>query len=510
MYWFSTTHPYTYGGATAFDYENYAYSGHGKYTPGAEISIPVSSTAMLNFSGFITKGTSSAVLSLPVDLFSTGYTAGELVTSSYTIRNYKASLADLLFPFPRKEDQRWRLKTLWEVQYVAIKTGFDAPYAPTVDDQGNQIITTAGGTRSAILPTFGLGAEYHLSRNLLFQINGSGFGIPHHAVIGDAEATLGYRFGPLELIIADKYYHFKTSPQNVQYFRTTLMGPYGALRWYPSKFSVPCPWCAKNTNAQNTTAQTSATNTPPPPGGTLTVPNAGASSSSTAPGPNTYVHRVEGGLTLSVLGFSTLQGGDFTVNTSPSLMTEYQTTNASQRIGYGVTAQVAITDHFAIALQGIFRRVGYKLDTTVTTTTTSATNGIVTTTPTTTSTHDDTRADFIDIPLMLRYFNKDRHTPGFRWFAEGGGAFREAIELRTSESSTDASGNVTCCATLATTRKYQDAKGVTAGGGFQFVDDFGIHVQPEVRYTRWLDPIFDTLSTDTRRNEVAAGLTLSF
>ena len=51
---------------------------------------------------------------------------------------------------------------------------------------------------------------------------------------------------------------------------------------------------------------------------------------------------------------------------------------------------------------------------------------------------------------------------------------------------------------------------VVGGSGMQFVDEFGIHVVPEVRYTRWEDSNFDNLTTRTERNQVEANISLTF
>jgi len=58
--------------------------------------------------------------------------------------------------------------------------------------------------------------------------------------------------------------------------------------------------------------------------------------------------------------------------------------------------------------------------------------------------------------------------------------------------------------------QHRSSVGVVAGVGVQFDDEFGIHVVPEVRYTRWINPTFDNLSTNTQRNQVEAAISLTF
>lgn len=516
FYWLTSTTTSLRGGAAAPDFESLTYPGHGNYTPGVSLSIPVSKTALLNLSGFIAKGSSNTTANQALDLFGTTFASGDYLTSNYNIKDFKLSFQDLLYPFPRKAGQKWYLKTLWEVQYASIKTNVNAPFAPATDSSGNALVNSVSGSRYVVYPTFGLGGEYHFTRNLSFQVNGSGFAVPHHAVIGDAEGTLSYRLGAVELVIADRYYHFKTSTQNAEYFSVTMNGPYAALRIYPSLVSVPCFFCRHKTVASaNGSATGAGTSTSPATPGApadenavSTSQNQGTSSSTAHVG--TYVHRFSAGPTLSVVGLSVISGGTNTVTNSATVNTMYQTTNASSRIGYGLTAQVAVTDRFAVAIGGILRRAGYTLNTTVTTNTPTVVSGIVTTVTTSTINHEDTRANFVDIPAMVRFYSKSRHDPGPRWFVEAGAAWRKAENIRTSMSFTDASSVLSCCTNTPITPAHGSSIGIVAGAGVQVADAFGIKVVPEVRYTRWMSPIFDALTTRTQQNEIAAGLSIVF
>jgi len=514
LYWLTTIRPYLRGGAAAPDYENLDYPGKGQSAPGVLVSFPISRTTNLVFSGFITKGASDSIAPQDLDLFGTDYSAGDYLVATYKITNLKLSLEDLFFPFPRKEGQKWRIKSLWEVQYTRISTSVDAPLAPTTSSSGAPVDNLVTGSRSVVYPSFGLAGEYHLTKHLELDGYASGFAIPHHDTIGDTEGSIGYRIGAVELIAGGKYYHFKTSPQNAEYFKTTLWGPFASIRWYPQKFSVPCPFCpGRSTTAKNGGGQGGQTTSAPSSSGAsgaagqnAPASGAGTSSSSSSTDYGNYVRRASGGVTLSVLGFSLIPNSTTTVNTSSTVSTQYATTGASSRIGYGVTGQVALTDHFAIAAQGILRRIGYQLDTTVTTS--STTNGITSTS--TTSTHEDTRADLIDVPAVVRYYNKSRHAPGPRWFVEAGGVFRDARSVRTSLSSTDSSGNLTCCTFTPTEPAHRISDGVVAGAGLLLIDPLGIRIIPEVQYSRWIDQTFALNSTRTQRNEIAAGISISF
>lgn len=510
FYWLTSTTPSLRGGASATAFGNLDYLTHGRTTPGVSLSFPVSKTDMLTFSGFISKGSTNGSANQNLNLFGTSYSTGDFLTATYKIMNLKLSLQDLLFPFPRKNDQRWHVKTLWEVQYTKLTTNIAAPFVPTTDSSGNAVTTTSSGSRSIVYPTLGLEAEYHLTPKLIIEANGSGFTIPHHSTIADAQGSIGYHIGAIELVIADRFYHFKTSTQNAEYFKATLTGPYAALRIYPGQIAIRCVFCrtktaTNNGNEPSPTANSEKAGSPPAGGSSVS-----ASVSAPTAGNETYIRRFAGGATLSVLGLNLVPGASNTVTNSPTVTTMYQTKGASSRIGYGATAQVAVTDHFAVAVSGFLRRMGYQMTTTVGTSTTGLINGVVTTTTTSTILHEDTRARLIDIPLVVRYYVRGRHDKGPHFFVEGGSAWRTSRSIRTSTDFTNASSVLSCCTTTPAQPLHASVFGFIAGAGAQLVDALGIRLVPEVRYTRWMSPVFQTVTTRMEQNEVAAGFTLGF
>ncbi len=240
------------------------------------------------------------------------------------------------------------------------------------------------------------------------------------------------------------------------------------------------------------------------------APTAGSSSSSSsAPAPKGE-RRFTGGLTLSILGLSTVPGKTETVNNTSEISTQYQTKNESSRIGYGLTLQARITNHFYLNLSGLLRHLGYSETTTVSTTTTGELNGSTYPITTITSSHEDTHALLIDVPVLVRYYGTGKRPGSPRWFLEAGGTWRIANDIRTSLDSTDASGNVTCCTNTPTVPAHRSAVGMSVGAGIQFRDEFGIKVTPEVRYTRWVEQIFNNQSTHTQTNQVEADISLTF
>jgi len=137
-------------------------------------------------------------------------------------------------------------------------------------------------------------------------------------------------------------------------------------------------------------------------------------------------------------------------------------------------------------------------------------NGVVTTVTTSTVAHESSRANLIDVPAVVRFYSRSRHEPGARWFVEAGAAWRKAESIRTSMDFRDASSVLTCCTTTPIQPAHGSVFGIVAGAGVQVMDAFGIRVVPEVRYTRWMNQIFNSFTTKTQQNEVTAGLSITF
>jgi len=264
------------------------------------------------------------------------------------------------------------------------------------------------------------------------------------------------------------------------------------------------------TGVQSGSSQSSGSQTP----SSQTGGSQSGTSTSTSPSgtdkSRTYVRRFDIGATLSVLPLDMIHGGTSTVTNSNTVSTDYSSSNASSRFGYGISTQAAITDHIAVAVGVYLRRMGYTLDTTVNTETPVVEGGTVVETISSTSTHEDTRSTIFDVPFTVRYYHKGRHTKGARWFAELGGSWRDVTHIRSSFGATDASGNSTCCTFGATAPEHRSAIGYVAGAGLQFIDPLGIRVIPEVRYTRWRNQIFDLNTVRTAANQLEVCFTLAY
>ncbi len=233
FYWFSTQQPALYGGKDALTpFQNLDYPGNSNRPLGAEIGIPTGHSNTLRISYFRAQGNANTTATQNLNLFGEAFSTGDYLTSNYLVQNAKVSWDYLSYTW-RPSAGHIHLKTLWEFQYVDIGTNIWAPFKPpTTDASGNVDTNTASGSKTVFYPTFGMELESMLGKYFRWEIKGSGFGIPHHGDIWDAQGTIAVRLGPVEILGGEKAYHFKTSPQSEQYFVQTLYGAYVGIRYY--------------------------------------------------------------------------------------------------------------------------------------------------------------------------------------------------------------------------------------------------------------------------------------
>jgi hypothetical protein len=221
-----------------------------------------------------------------------------------------------------------------------------------------------------------------------------------------------------------------------------------------------------------------------------------------------YVRRFSLGGTFTVQGLGLLRGGALTTtSTDPVLETQSNTQAKAHRYGGGVAMQILLTEHVALNLGLLYRKVEYVADTAYLAGVDNP-NTIIDERQITTIS-EWTRSTLFDLPLLVRYYKKSRYDPGGRWFVELGGTVRDVRRIRTNRETISATGVLTADNNPAQPSNIR-APGATAGIGMQFIDPVGIRVIPQVRYTRWLGSTFDSLSTRSNRNQVEFLISFTF
>ncbi len=230
-YWLGPIHPSVRTGraSTGAYPSDLDYPGKNTGTPAVVVSIPAGSHNAVRVSYFRTQGQGNTTANGNLTLFGTTYAPGDYLSVAYTLQNLKASWDFLTWPFPMSRST-WRIKTLWEAQYTTLKSSVDAPLK--TDAAGHLVSAGAKKSDSFFYPSFGVGAEKLLSKNLRFEAKASGFAVPHYSTIWDADARVAYRRGHFEVFAGGKAFHFKTSPKRSEYVRGTLDGAFVGLCWY--------------------------------------------------------------------------------------------------------------------------------------------------------------------------------------------------------------------------------------------------------------------------------------
>ena len=121
--------------------------------------VEITRTGEIKFEGWTLKGDGNQTATQTLDIFGTTINPGDYLATQYQIKAGKIYLDDLLWPY-KFPVSRFRLKSLWEVQWISVSTTIDAPLVVATEDSSGNITTeTATGSRQVILPTFGLAAS---------------------------------------------------------------------------------------------------------------------------------------------------------------------------------------------------------------------------------------------------------------------------------------------------------------------------------------------------------------
>lgn len=228
-YWLTQSEPILRGGkATTVrppESPDLDFPGKGKPTPEVMLSIPAGREHTLRASYLRTQSSGNTTAARDLALFSVGYKQGDLLATRYRLEHAKLSWDYLSYTFAASQI---RVKTLWELQYAAVKTTIDAPIrAATTTDE-----TIAEGNKYVILPALGLGLEQAVGKRFRWEAKGSGFGLPKRSGIWNAEASAVLNLRRFEVLFGAKALWLKSSPKDDAFFRQTHWGPYVGLRWY--------------------------------------------------------------------------------------------------------------------------------------------------------------------------------------------------------------------------------------------------------------------------------------
>ena len=207
-------------------------AGKVQASPAVEIGIAAGLHNSIRISYFSSKRSGTTTAPNEIVIFAQTYNAGDELSTNGKLSDYKVSYEYLTWPYP-VEARHFRLKTLWQVQYINLKTTYDAPIrSATPDSAGNFTSYSALGSKGFITPALGLGFHEYATRNFHFEANVSGFMLPHRFQLLDTDAAIAYRAGHLEFRVGAKGFIFRTSPKSDYFYRGTVGGAMVGVRWY--------------------------------------------------------------------------------------------------------------------------------------------------------------------------------------------------------------------------------------------------------------------------------------
>lgn len=221
-----------------------------------------------------------------------------------------------------------------------------------------------------------------------------------------------------------------------------------------------------------------------------------------------YVRKFSAGVSLNFVPFNLFPKTNLTekIDSNPPIERLSAVDPQGNRFGLGVNLQYALSERWAIAANPTYRKVAFHAFiqeySGVDNSSTPVDERLLT------RINEDTTANYFDIPLLARYYKKDRHERGARWFFDAGGTMRLAKNIKTAREIVPPKGDT-----------YHDnipisgkgtTFGATVGIGGQFIDDFGIRIVPEVRYTYWFDKTFDSIHGKSRGTQLEVLISFGF
>jgi hypothetical protein len=229
FYWYNPNHFHLRSGNEAIAGDNPAnldYPGKNQGTPGAIITFPAGRYNSLQISYFRTRGTGTGPTPSAVKIFDQSFSAGEVLNTKYWMQAVKVSWDYLTWPVPPDETS-FRIKTLWQIHYVATKSEL---VAPALETETTTTFTTKNHTM--FLPAIGFGFEKRFNRSLRWELKGSGMAWPKRSRLWDAETFFAVRRRHLEMKFGGRALHFRTSTNKPDYIYATLPGGFVEVSWH--------------------------------------------------------------------------------------------------------------------------------------------------------------------------------------------------------------------------------------------------------------------------------------
>jgi hypothetical protein len=226
----------------------------------------------------------------------------------------------------------------------------------------------------------------------------------------------------------------------------------------------------------------------------------------------TKMRRFYGGIKLGYDFFDDVNGGtgstDTGSGTNPEITDNITSQSIHKPIVPGAFAEIRIKKRFFAVVEGEYH-LGGGYDQT-----SNLVSSIANGADTFINIIENTRVRYLDVPVMVRWYNKGSHDGRYKFFADLGGTWRDTLHVTTVQyisTANDANSNTTSVTSgTPAVPLHKSVIGYTAGLGFRATDDFGIKLQPEVRYTRWAERVWGTNPYNSKADQLEVSLSIVF
>jgi len=204
--------------------------------------------------------------------------------------------------------------------------------------------------------------------------------------------------------------------------------------------------------------------------------------------PTPFYRRFWLGVRLGGVPTNGMTTTEFRVNTTGTTPPETVNNNvksAAKRFTIGPSVHFTLTGRLGLNADFLYKRSGYDSRITRNVQQEDGTAGDFLG-----ETFERTRADFWDIPILLRLYNVDAAEESRRFFVAVGPSIRAVTGIKTFSERIN-QRRLRDTASIPITPAHSPATGAVFAAGLQLRDEIGIKFELEGRYTRWFQRVFD-------------------
>jgi len=184
-------------------------------------------------------------------------------------------------------------------------------------------------------------------------------------------------------------------------------------------------------------------------------------------------------------GMTTTEFRVNTTGTTPPETVNNNVKSAAKRFTIGPSVHFTLTGRLGLNADFLYKRSGYDSRITRNVQREDGTAGDFLG-----ETFERTRADFWDIPILLRLYNVDAAEETRRFFVAVGPSLRAVTGIKTFSERIN-QRRLRDTASIPITPAHSPATGAVFAAGLQLRDEIGIKFELEGRYTRWFQRVFD-------------------